>query len=185
MGSTWTRSTTPTTPLPRPDVPQFEHQRHKPQTPLERPREVIVACAPMRSNVNISQIARTASAFAVQQLVLCGNARLISKIARDGAEELDHVVRNSLAPALTKLKADGYRLVGLEQATQARCLYDFEFERRTVVVIGNERLGIPADALALLDDCVEIPVYGMPHSFNAGMATGMVLYEYCRQFPAG
>ena len=139
----------------------------------------------MRSNVNISQIARTASACAVRQLVLCGNARLISKIARDGAEELDHVVRRTLAPALAKLRDDGYRLVGLEQTTNSVSSFDYEFERRSVIVVGNERLGIPADALAMLDDVVEIPVYGMPHSFNAAIATSMVLYEYCRQFPRG
>src|SRR6476646_7622290 len=40
--------------------PKFEHQRHKPPTPLERQREIVVCCAPMRSNVNLSNIVRTA-----------------------------------------------------------------------------------------------------------------------------
>jgi tRNA G18 (ribose-2'-O)-methylase SpoU len=52
-------------------------------------------------------------------------------------------------------------------------------------VIGNERLGLQADVLAELDDVVEIPVWGMPHSYNAASATAMALYEYCRQFPLG
>ena len=68
---------------------EFEHLRHKDGFVLNRPREIIVACAPMRSNVNISTVARTASACAVERLVLTGNAGLISKIARDGAEELE------------------------------------------------------------------------------------------------
>ena len=39
--------------------------------------------------------------------------------------------------------------------------------------------------LALLDEAIEIPVWGLPHSYNAATATCMALYEYCRQFPAG
>jgi tRNA G18 (ribose-2'-O)-methylase SpoU len=51
------------------------------------------------------------------------------------------------------------------------------------LVIGNERLGLAPDALALMDDCVEIPVWGLPYSYNVATATAMALYEYCRQHP--
>ena len=43
----------------------------------------------------------------------------------------------------------------------------------------------PPDFLKLLDDVVEIPVWGMPYSYNVATATTMALYEYCRQYPAG
>ena len=166
------------------DLPaaRFEHQRHKPQTPLSRSRELIVACAPMRSNVNISSIARTASACGVPRLILCGHAKLIQKIARDGADELEIDIRRTLPPVLRSLRADGYRLVGLEQTTNAQNIHDYAFERRSLLVIGNERLGLTDDILAELDDVIEIPVYGLPHSFNAATAAAMALYEYCRQF---
>ncbi len=163
----------------------FIHQRHKPGAELQRPRELVVACVPMRSNVNISQIARTASAMAVRRMVVCGAARLIDKIARDAAQELTVEVRRTLPPVLTALKKEGYRLVGLEQTTQSRSLFEYRFPRRTALVVGNERLGIPAEVLDVLDDVVEIPVYGLPHSYNAASATTMALYEYCRQFPLG
>jgi tRNA G18 (ribose-2'-O)-methylase SpoU len=51
--------------------------------------------------------------------------------------------------------------------------------------VGNERLGIKDDILELLDEVIEIPVWGMPHSYNAASAANMALYEYCRQFPEG
>lgn len=164
---------------------QFEHQRHKDGSALTRPREIIVACAPMRSNVNISSVARTASACAVERLVLTGNPTLIAKIARDGAEELEISTHRSLAPVLRKLRSDGYRLVGLEQTTNSTSMHSYRFTRRTVLVVGNERTGLTPEILELLDDVVEIPVYGLPHSFNAATAASMSLYEYCRQFPAG
>jgi len=164
---------------------QFEHQRHKDGFVLTRTRELIVACAPMRSNVNISSVARTASACAVERLVLTGNATLISKIARDGAEELEVSIHRSLSPVLRKLRSNDYRLVGLEQTTNSTSMHNYAFERRTVLVVGNERTGLTADILEMLDDVVEIPVYGLPHSFNVATAASMALYEYCRQFPYG
>ncbi len=163
----------------------FEHQRHKPGAILTRPREIIVACAPMRSNVNVSSIARTASACAIERLVLTGNVSLISKIARDGESELDISTHRTLPPVLKRLKKDGYRLVGLEQTTNSENIHHYRFSRRTALVIGNERTGLTSDILDVLDDAVEIPVYGLPHSFNAAIAASMALYEYCRQFPQG
>ena len=164
---------------------QFQHQRHKAGSSLTCPREIIVACAPMRSNVNISSIARTASACAIERLVLTGNASLISKIARDGAEQLEVSVHRTLKPVLKRLRSDGYRLVGLEQTTNSVSLHEYDFLQRTVLVVGNERTGLTSDILDILDDVVEIPVYGLPHSFNAAIATSMTLYEYCKQYPHG
>jgi tRNA G18 (ribose-2'-O)-methylase SpoU len=162
----------------------FEQVRHRPPTPLAQPRELVVACAPMRSNVNLSTIVRTAGCCGVQRLIVCGNARIDKTIARDGADAVQLEVRNSLAPALRRLRDDGYRLVGLEQTTNSTNLHEFRFERRTALVIGNERQGLGEAELALMDACVEIPVWGLPYSYNVATATAMALYEYCKQYPS-
>jgi tRNA G18 (ribose-2'-O)-methylase SpoU len=158
--------------------------RHRPPRPLGAPRELVVACAPMRSNANLSAIVRTAGCCAVQRVIVCGNARIDRTIARDGADGVHLEVRNSLPPALRRLRAEGYRLVGLEQTTDSDDLHTYRFERRTALVIGNERLGLGEAELALMDDCVEIPVWGLPYSYNVATATAMALYEYCKQFPS-
>lgn len=164
---------------------EFEHQRHKGPSSLTQPRELIVACVPMRSNVNISQIARTASACAVERMIICGNASLTPKIARDATSELTISSHRSLAPVLKKLKKEGYHIVGIEQTSNSQNIHQYIFKRRSVLVIGNERLGISDEILSLLDEVIEIPVWGMPHSYNAASAANMALYEYCRQFPEG
>ena len=64
-------------------------------------------------------------------------------------------------------------------------LHAYAFERKTALVVGNERSGLGEDELRLLDDVVEIPVYGLPYSYNVATAAAMALYEYCRQFPQG
>lgn len=93
--------------------------------------------------------------------------------------------RRTLLPVLRRLRSDGYRVVGLEQTSEATCLHTYTFDRRTVVVVGNERLGLSEEILDVVDDVVEIPVWGLPHSHNAATAANMALYEYCRQFPSG
>ncbi len=162
---------------------RYEHLRHKPVVEPGDSRELIVACVPMRSNVNISGIARSASASGISRLVLTGNAKLISRIARDGADELSVEVHRSLGPVLRGFREEGYRIVGLEQTTNSQLLSEYVFGQRTVLVIGNERLGIPDDILGYLDDVAEIPVFGLPHSFNVSSATAMALYEFRRQRP--
>jgi tRNA G18 (ribose-2'-O)-methylase SpoU len=166
-------------------MPDFEHQRHKPPTPLDRPRELLIVCAPMRSNINLSRIARAAGCCGVERILCTGSAKLDRKIARDGADAVEIEIHRTLGPVLDKLRDGGYRLVGLEQTTNSRNLLDYQFSHRTALVIGNERTGLTEDLLAQLDDVVEIPVWGLPFSYNVATATTMALYEYCRQYPRG
>jgi tRNA G18 (ribose-2'-O)-methylase SpoU len=164
---------------------EFEHQRHKPPVALERPRELVLVCAPMRSNVNLSRIARMAGCCGIGRIYCTGQAKLDRKIARDGADTVQIETHRSILPVLEKLRVDGYQLMGLEQTTHSHNLHEYQFTRRTALVIGNERTGLTADVLAKLDDVVEIPVWGMPYSYNVATATTMAVYEYCRQFPTG
>jgi len=164
---------------------RYKHQRHKPPTPLARPREIIVCCAPMRSNVNLSNIVRTAGCCGITRLIACGSPKIDRTIARDGADQVQIEVHRTLPPVLKDLKSGGYWLVGLEQTTNSVSLHEYQFPRRTALVIGNERLGLTDEELALVDVAIEIPVWGLPFAYNVANATAMALYEYCRQFPAG
>ena len=186
-------------------MPDFDQQRHKPPTPLAQPRELVIACAPLRSNVNLSRIARAAGCCGVRRLIACGTAKVIDKIARDsvqpdpdegrptpsdeprdpGISGLQIEVHRTLPPVLRELKRDGYQLVGLEQTSGSHSLYTFPFNRRTALVIGNERNGLDDEVLRWVDRVVEIPVYGLPYAHNVATATAMALYEYCRQWPEG
>ena len=94
-------------------------------------------------------------------------------------------IRRSLPPVLEKLRAEGYTLVGLEQTTNSHNLHTYQFPHQTVLVAGHERRGLDKETLQLLDATVEIPVYGLPFSYNVATATAMALYEYCRQYPTG
>jgi tRNA G18 (ribose-2'-O)-methylase SpoU len=135
--------------------------------------------------VNLSRIARTAACCAIPRILCTGPAKLDRSIARDGADTVTIEIHRTLPPVLDKLRADGYQLVGLEQTTSSQSIHEFQFTRRTALVVGNERTGLTEDILQKLDETVEIPVWGMPFSYNVATATSMALYEYCRQFPDG
>ncbi len=164
-------------------MPRFEHIRHKPPEQLASARELIVACAAMRSHVNLSHIVRTCGCFGIARVVACGAAGVHGRIARDGAASVEVAVHRSLPPVLDRLRAEGYELVGLEQTTRSESLFTFGFASRTVLVIGNERTGLEQDELDRLDRVAEIPMAGLPHSLNAATSAAIAIYEYCRQWP--
>ena len=118
-------------------------------------------------------------------MIACGNVRIDPKIARDSLEQIKVESYRTLVPVLRDLAKEGYALIGLEQTTNSTSLHEFRFPRKMALVIGNERLGLSEDELALMTDCVEIPVWGRPHSYNVATATAMALYEYCKQYPNG
>ena len=169
---------------------EFVQERHKKAARLDRPRELIVACPPMRSNVNLSRIVRAAGCCGVRRVICCGASKVISKIARDAGKpdagdafEIEN--HRTLLPILGRLREEGHELVGLEQTSGSESMFEIAFRRKMVLVVGNERTGIDQSVLRILDRTVEIPVFGLPHSHNAATATVMALYEYCRQFPRG
>ncbi len=164
---------------------KFEHIRHKPPQKLLKERNLLIACSPLRSHVNLSTIIRTAGCCGVREIIATGNVKLVDRVARAGAEHVLLTIRNSLPPVLKKLKQDGYALVGLEQTTHSTVLSSYAFPARTALVVGAEREGLSDECLALLDAVVEIPVWGLPFSYNVATATSMAMYEYCRQYPDG
>jgi tRNA G18 (ribose-2'-O)-methylase SpoU len=165
--------------------PRFVHLRHKAPLALENPRELLVVCSPMRSQVNLSRIVRMASCIGLKEIIAIGQGKIDRKIARDGAEQVTVRVKRSLVPTLKKLGEEGYTRVGLEQTSNSHMLADYKFPRKTALVIGSEREGLSEEALLYLDAVVEIPVYGLPYSYNAATASIIAMYEYCRQFPLG
>ena len=94
--------------------------RHKPPVNPAEPRELIVAVPEMQSHVNLSRIMRTCGCFGVTRLVTSGRPKLDPDIARDATETVKLESHRTLAPALKKLKEEGYVLVGLEQTQRLR-----------------------------------------------------------------
>lgn len=163
-------------------TPKFEQVRNRPPLDPKADGELIVACPQLRTNANFAAILRTASCCGLTDVIVAGQQKVERKVARDGADEIRVRSHRSLLPVLGELKREGFALIGLEQTTNSVSLYDFAFPRKSVLVVGTERGGIPQDQLDFLDHTVEIPVFGLPHSFNVATATSIAIYEFRRQY---
>jgi hypothetical protein len=83
-----------------------EMVRYKPLVPLTRPRELILACTPMRSNVNLSSIARNSGCAGIEKMIVTGpDGKILSEVARNTSVKFSF--HQSLAPQIAKLKKEG------------------------------------------------------------------------------
>ncbi|MCJ8749174.1 hypothetical protein PDJAM_G00173290 [Pangasius djambal] len=86
-----------------------------------------------------------------------------------------------LADFLQLKQREGYSIIGVEQTVNSQSLQNYRFPEKTLLLLGNEREGIPADLLQLLDVCVEIPQQGVTRSLNVHVSAALLVWEYTRQ----
>ncbi|GAB3166916.1 RNA methyltransferase [Telluribacter humicola] len=142
----------------------------------------------IRSLNNVGSFFRTGDAFRAQKIYLCGFTqspphREITRSALGAELSVDwEKVENTLG-AVQRLKAEGYRIVAVEQAEGSQLLQDFQAEKDVpyAFVFGNEVEGVADEVIALADTCLEIPQFGTKHSFNVSVSAGIVLWEFVKQ----
>jgi 23S rRNA (guanosine2251-2'-O)-methyltransferase len=160
--------------LGRVDIDTFRSQSKKP---------IIAVLDNVRSALNVGSVFRTADAFAIEKIILCGITacppnREITKTAIGATESVDWQYVETTTSAIVQLKQDGYRIYGIEQTSQSISLLEWENTNdKIAVVFGNEVDGVSDEVIALLDGCVEIPQFGTKHSLNVSVCAGIVLWE--------
>ncbi|QDA60592.1 RNA methyltransferase [Hymenobacter jejuensis] len=139
----------------------------------------------VRSLHNVGAAFRTADAFAVEKIWLCGITgrppqREITKTALGSTESVAWEYAATTVDAIRQLKAAGYAIVAVEQTIDSQTLTKFtpEIGRPYALVMGNEVFGVEDDVLALCDAAVEIPQFGTKHSLNVSVAAGVVLWDF-------
>lgn len=142
----------------------------------------------VRSGLNVGSIFRTADAFALERILLCGITaqpphREILKTALGSTDSVDWSYFTSSREAVESLKKAGYTVFAIEQTTKKTWLQDFspEKEKSYAFVLGNEVEGVDADTLAICDGAIEIPQFGTKHSLNVAVAAGIVAWEFVRR----
>lgn len=149
---------------------------------------VTVVLDNIRSMHNVGSVFRTADAFLLEGLMLCGYTpcpphRDIQKTALGATETVYWQHFSTTREALQLLKAKGYTLWAVEQTSQSIPLQHVlgnGQEQPIAIVFGNEVSGVDADLLSSCDGCIEIPQLGMKHSLNISVAAGIVIWELVR-----
>jgi len=159
----------------------MKHEQIRKRKPLSKNgKPLVVACPPMKSNCNVSMLARSASCLGAVRFITTGQNRIDDHISRDCNIEMKH--HHSLLPVIKRYRRQGYRVIGVEQATRSKNIYNYMFEDEpTLLVIGNECKGMDQEVLDCMDEVIEIPLFGEPHSLNVAVAASLCLYEYAKQ----
>ncbi len=145
---------------------------------------IIIVLDNVRSLYNVGSVFRTADAFRVQAIYLCGITaapphREIRKTALGAEETVAWKYFRQVKDAIAGLKSAGWKIIAIEQAEGSIALDEFHFKKteNLALIFGNEINGVSAEAMMLADRCVEIPQSGTKHSLNIAVSAGVVIWE--------
>ena len=149
---------------------------------------IVVVLDNIRSMHNVGSVFRTADAFLISAIYLCGYSprpphRDIQKTALGATETVEWKYFPSTKEAVELLKEDGFRIYAIEQTEGSKRLQDAGSlaTGKLAVIFGNEVEGVSNEVLASCDGAIEIPQWGMKHSLNISVAAGIVLWELVRE----
>ena len=149
---------------------------------------VILVLDDVRSAYNVGSIFRTADAFRVEAIYICGiSARPphkdISKTALGATESVDWKYFQEAGDAISELKDRGFKIYAVEQAEGSIPLGDFDpgKDEKIALVFGHEVFGVKEELLKMATGCIEIPQFGTKHSFNVAISAGIVLWEISKR----
>jgi len=146
---------------------------------------VVVVLDNIRSQNNTGSVFRTADAFRLEAVYLCGITatpphREINKTALGATDSVNWKYFSETSLALESLKNEGYHLIGIEQTDSsiALPLYPAVAEKKYALVFGNEVKGLDDSLFPFFHDCIEIPQFGTKHSLNISVAAGIVIWDF-------
>ena len=160
---------------------QDEYHSHR------KRQDIIVVASLIEKAPNLGGLSRTCEIFGARKLVLpnlvCAKSKVFQSVSV-GAEKwlpIEKVSKPDLPEYLRMMSRAGWKIVGLEQSNRSTRLENFKFPEKVVLLLGEEKFGIPGNLLSLLDYCVEIPQLGIIRSLNVHVSGSILMWEYTKQ----
>jgi len=145
---------------------------------------IIVILDNIRSLNNIGSVFRTADAFLIEKVYLCGITATpphkdIQKTALGATETVNWEYVEDTISLIAKLQAENVEVLAVEQAEGATMLNKFNPEKGKTyaVVFGNEVKGVQQSVVTASNRIIEIPQLGSKHSLNISVSAGVVLWD--------
>jgi tRNA G18 (ribose-2'-O)-methylase SpoU len=145
---------------------------------------LILVLDDIRSLHNIGSVFRTADAFLIEKIYLCGITatppnKEIHKTALGATETVAWEHQENVLEVIEKLKKENVMTLAIEQVESAIFLQNFEVKKgeKYALVFGNEVYGVSQEAVALCDGSIEIPQLGTKHSLNISVSAGIVVWD--------
>ncbi len=154
---------------------------------------LVVVLDNVRSLNNIGSVFRTSDAFRVEAIWLCGISSPppspeIHKTALGAEESVAWRYFEDTHEAVRELQAKGYRVMAIEQCEGSTKLgADFrpDFSCPWAIVMGHEVHGVQQSVVDACDGCIEIPQHGTKHSMNVAVTTGILIWEFAKNYNYG
>ncbi len=150
---------------------------------------VVAVLDNIRSHNNVGSVFRSADAFVLQAVYLCGYTgtpphRDIQKTALGATDSVDWQYFATTAEAIAALKQDGYTIAAVEQTENSTFLNDYtpNPSGKLAVIFGNEVMGVDDAVMDLVDLVLEIPQQGTKHSLNISVTAGIVFWHLWQGF---
>ena len=145
---------------------------------------LVVVLDDIRSLHNIGSVFRTADAFRIECIYLCGITATpphpeMHKTALGAEFTVDWKYVNNAVETVDNLRSEGYVVYSVEQAEGSIMLDELTLDRskKYAVVMGNEVKGVQQEVIDHSDGCIEIPQYGTKHSLNVSVTAGIVIWD--------
>lgn len=143
---------------------------------------IIILLDNVRSMENVGSFFRTADAFRIEAIYLCGITacpphREIHKTALGADESVDWKYFETTAEACEHLQSEGYKIFAVEQVENSIKLSDFKTPEKSAYIFGNEVDGVDDEVLKYCEQAIEIPQEGTKHSLNVSVSGGIVMYH--------
>ena len=155
---------------------------------VEKKTPLVVVLDNVRSLHNVGSVFRTADAFLVEAVYLCGITSTppqaeIHKTALGAENTVAWKHFEDTHVALEELKAQGYTVFAIEQAEGTTMLPDLKLDttKKYAVILGNEVKGVQQSVVDACDGCIEIPQFGTKHSLNVSVTGGIIIWEMFRK----
>ena len=149
---------------------------------------VVIVLDNVRSAQNVGSFFRTADAFGIGRIALCGISatppnREIHKTALGAEQSVEWSYHPTTLECIESLRQEGYRIIAIEQIEGATMLNNFRAEstERYALVFGNEVDGVDQAVADIVDGAIEIPQLGIKHSLNVSVSAGILMWELFRQ----
>ena len=146
----------------------------------------------VRSMHNVGSVLRTADAFRLEAVWMCGITGTpphpeIHKTALGAEDSVEWQYFPTATEAVERLKAQGAEVLAVEQAEGATMLHDFQPSpsRHYAIVMGNEVKGVHQEVIDRCHGCLEIPQRGTKHSMNVSVAAGIVIDHFAEHLSLG
>ena len=148
---------------------------------------VVVVLDNVRSAQNVGSFFRTADAFGIERIMLCGISstppnREIHKTALGAELSVKWNYFATTMECVESLRSEGYTILAIEQIEGAVMLNDFKADpdKRYAIIFGNEVEGVDQAVADVVDGAIEIPQVGIKHSLNVSVTAGILMWEMFR-----